>query len=80
MRYKVTVCPEIWVNIYVEASSPEEAGEKASAIVWTSSLHDLMSKHLVSDELIIGDHILYKAEWDDGEYICTRYYDDEVSQ
>lgn len=76
MEYEVTVCPEVWSKLTIEADSVEEAEEKAYALLMGVTLTRLMTEYATDNEILIEDNTVYKAEWTgaDGKQ-HTHWYD-----
>lgn len=76
MEYEVTVCPEVWSKLTIEADSVEEAQDKAYALLMGVSLTRLMAEYATDNEVLVEDNTVYKAEWKDADgKHHTHWYD-----
>lgn len=76
MEYEVTVCPEVWAKLTIEADSVEDAQDKAYALLMGVTLNRLMDEYAIDNEIIVGDNAVYKAGWKDVDgKRHTHWYD-----
>lgn len=76
MEYEVTVCPEVWSKLTIEADSVEDAQDKAYALLMGVTLTRLMAEYATDNEVLVEDNTVYKAEWIDADgKRHTHWYD-----
>ena len=79
MKFTVTVHPELYATISVEAGSPLEAMLKAYKIMRKTPLADLKkNKFKVHKGLIVTDRAVSHVEWYVGKDRYSQRYDEAV--
>lgn len=64
-EYKITVYPEVLMELLVEAEDPEDARYKALDMLWSIPITRLIGEYSSCTDTLIDENTVDRAEWTD---------------